>query len=241
MDRFKTSRRVMSEGHPSIGKRVGEIRRRIEAAALRSGRDPGDVRLVAVTKTVGVEGIRKAIDAGVTAFGENYVQEAKEKIEALEGGDVEWHFIGHLQRNKARDAVRLFEMIHSIDSLRIAEEVDKRARQIGKTMKVLIQVNLSGEESKSGISKDGVEDLIHGIQGMENLSLLGLMTLPPYMEDPEEVRPYFRALRSLRDEMEGKTGMRLPELSMGMSHDFEVAIEEGATLVRIGSAIFGPR
>lgn len=225
----------------SIRERVEAIRRRIETAALKSGRSPEDIKLMAVTKRVDVERIREAIEAGVSIFGENYVQEAEGKVETLKGEAIEWHFIGHLQRNKVKKAVRFFEMIHSIDSLRIVEEVNKRAKLMGKKMKVLIQVNLSGEESKSGISREGLEGLIRGIQGMENLHLLGLMTLPPYFEDPEAVRPYFRALRTLRDEMEERVGIGLKDLSMGMSHDFEVAIEEGATIVRIGSAIFGPR
>ncbi len=224
-----------------LKERVKTVLKRVEEACLRSNRDPGDVRVVAVTKTVDVERIKEAIDAGLRIFGENYVQEAREKIEALKAFDIEWHFIGHLQRNKAKDAVRLFRMIHTVDSLRLAQELDKRAGAIGRKVDVLIQVNLSGEETKSGIAREDLEALVRGVGGLENLSLLGLMTLPPYFEDPEGARPFFRALRMLRDEVEERTGAELRELSMGMSHDFEVAIEEGATLVRIGSAIFGPR
>lgn len=211
----------------------------MEKAALRVGRSPEEVRLVGATKGVDVDRIAEAVESGLEIVGENYVQEALRKREVL-GDRVRWHMIGHLQRNKARHAVGLFEMIHSVDSLKLAQELQKRAAKEGREVEVLLQVNLSGEETKSGVAPEGVQELAEAISEMPNLRLKGLMTMPPYFEDPEGARPYFQALRRLRDELQ-RQGLPVEELSMGMSADFEVAIEEGATLVRVGTAIFGQR
>ncbi|MEI6128095.1 MAG: YggS family pyridoxal phosphate-dependent enzyme, partial [Pseudomonadota bacterium] len=180
--------------------------------------------------------------AGVTILGENYMQEAREKIEAL-GKKVSWHFIGHLQSNKAKYAVELFDLIHSVDSLHLAESINKAAQQQNKIMPVLIQVNISGEESKHGLNPQTVCRLIRNVSALPHLTIRGLMTMPPLSESPEATRPYFTALRKLRDEVlaQGLNNLCLEELSMGMSSDFEVAIEEGATLVRIGTSLFGAR
>ena len=225
----------------SIKDNLQSIKERIESACVRSGRDPGDVRLVVVTKRVNIERIREAVEAGADILGENYVQEAKNKIDFIDNSKVEWHLIGHLQRNKAREAVQLFKLIHSIDNLRLAEILNKKAEMSGRRLRVFIQVNLSGEKTKHGIVKNNVIELVSAISELKNLSIDGLMSLPPYFEDKEDVRPYFIALRKLREGIKDETGILLKELSMGMSHDFEVAIEEGATMVRIGSAIFGQR
>lgn len=215
----------------------------IEAAARGCGRDPESVRLVAVSKTVPSERVREAVAAGVTTLGENYVQEARDKIEALSDCAVSWHFIGHLQSNKAKYAVKLFDLIHSVGSVKLAAEIDKRAAAIGKTQAVLVQVNIAEEETKSGVSMEQSTALVREIGAMAHLEVRGLMTMPPFFNQPERVRPYFRALRRLRDRMQQMhmAGVGLDELSMGMTGDFQVAIEEGATLVRIGTAIFGER
>lgn len=211
---------------------------------MRAGRSPEEVKLIAVTKTVTVHQIKEAIDAGLRTFGENRVQEAKAKIAELSAGattpSVSWHLIGHLQKNKAKYAVRLFDLIHSVDSMELAEELDSQAERIGKVQEVLVEVKLSPEETKHGVAKTELPRLLNMLQTMTHLGLRGLMTIPPFFEHPEEARPYFRELRVLRDEAEA-AGHHLPELSMGMSNDFEVAIEEGATMVRIGTAIFGER
>ena len=225
-----------------IKKNINEIEKRIADAAARVGRDPNSIKLMAVTKTFPVERIREAMEAGLTLFGENYVQEAREKIPAI-GNAVSWHMIGHLQTNKAKYVVHLFDCIHSVDRLDLAKELDKRAGQIDCTLNILIEVNVSGEESKSGIPKTDAMELIRQISVLPNLAVRGLMTMPPYSDDPETSRPYFVALRELRDEINqaGIANIRMDELSMGMTDDFEVAIEEGATIVRIGRAIFGQR
>ncbi len=228
-----------------LRERVGEVRRRIKDAAERSGRDPSEISLLAVTKRHDLGVVKQAIEAGLTLFGENYVQEAKEKIQGL--GDLRasttWHFIGHLQRNKARLAVQLFDCIQTVDNLRLAEALNRRARDVGKRMPVLCQVNLAGEEQKSGAGPEVLEELIQRIMDLSSLELQGLMLIPPFSPDPENVRPWFRRLRELRDDLESRLGLagRLKELSMGMTHDFEVAVEEGATIVRVGTALFGPR
>jgi hypothetical protein len=226
----------------TIADNLASIQERISKAALRAGRDPAAIRLVAVSKTVSAESIREAIAAGVTTLGENYVQEARNKIARI-GKQVEWHFIGHLQSNKARSAVDLFSMIHSVDRLSLAEALSQEANKQGKILPVLIQVNISGEESKSGINPQETLQLLERIAGLQHLSVQGLMTMPPWFEDPEDARPHFNALRKLREELASKKihGVLLQELSMGMSGDFDVAIEEGATFVRVGTAIFGPR
>jgi len=223
---------------------IKNVFRKISSAAIRSGRNPFDVRLVAVTKTVDFERIKEASSLGLRIFGENRVQEAGKKIADCKAQcadcDIEWHMIGHLQKNKAKAAVRLFDLIHSIDSIGLAEEVNTCASKENKVQRVLIEVKLSEEETKHGIAKKNFMDLIEAVSGMRNLRLEGLMTIPPFFEDPEMSRPFFRELRELRDKA-GTSGHRLPELSMGMTNDYEVAILEGATLVRIGTAIFGER
>ncbi len=225
-----------------LGK-ASDIFKRMSHAAMRAGRRPEEVRLVAVTKTVGIEAIKQALDIGLRIFGENKVQEAKAKIEALSKqapSGTEWHLIGHLQGNKAKYSVRLFDLIHSLDSEGLAGDLDNEARKMGKVQRVLIQVKLSEEVTKSGVAEKELPQLAEVVADFKNLKLEGMMTIPPFFDNPEHARPYFRRLRELRDKL-GEKGFNLPELSMGMSDDFEVAIEEGATLVRIGTAIFGER
>ena len=226
----------MAEG---IRDRLLRVQERIRVAALRIGREPSSITLVAISKTVPPEVIREAVAAGITLLGENRVQEARDKVAALPGL-ARWHLVGHLQTNKARLAVQLFELIHSLDSVKLAQALDRSGEEAGKLVGCLIEVNLGGEESKGGISEEGVCPLLEATRELPNLRIEGLMAIPPFLPDPEDVRPFFRRLRNLRDELAGK-GFTVPELSMGMTHDFEVAIEEGATLVRIGTAIFGPR
>jgi len=227
----------------SIERRLKAVNERIEAAALACGRDPKTVRLVAVSKTVPAHSILAAIRAGVTDLGENYVQEVLEKIETLRGEKVSWHFIGHLQSNKAKHAVRLFDLIHSVDSVKLARELNKRSADLGKTQNILVQVNISGEATKSGVEADQAIDLVGQIAPLENLAVCGLMTMPPYFDAPEKARPHFRALKALQNLIRKQRipNVRMSELSMGMSGDFEAAIDEGATLVRIGTAVFGER
>jgi len=227
----------------NIQSKLRRVKDRIKAAALSAGRDPETVKLVAVSKTVPADRILASIKAGATDLGENYVQEAREKIEALRGENISWHFIGHLQSNKAKYAVKLFDLIHSVDSLKLAKELNKRAGAPGKVQRILIQVNISGEESKSGIDTKRALELVREVSLLENLAIRGLMTMPPYFNAPDRVRPYFRALRSLQVliRQEAIPNVDMTELSMGMTGDFEAAIQEGATLVRIGTAIFGER
>jgi pyridoxal phosphate enzyme (YggS family) len=227
----------------TIQSRLKCVKDRITEAALACGRDPKAVNLVAVSKTVPADRVLAAINAGVTDLGENYVQEAREKIEALGRETVSWHFIGHLQSNKAKYAVKLFDLIHSVDSLKLAKELDRRARAVGKIQKVLVQVNISGEATKSGIETEQAVALVRQMARLDNLSICGLMTMPPYFNSPEKVRPYFRTLKDLGDliRTEAIPNVSMAELSMGMTGDFEAAIQEGATLVRIGTAIFGER
>lgn len=225
-----------------IDHNLKRVREKMAKAASRVGRNPRDVELVAVSKTVDVGRIKQAIDAGATILGENYIQEARKKIEEI-GQGVRWDFIGHLQSNKVKHAVDLFELIHSVDRLSLAQEINGAAEKKRKKVRILVQVNISGEEAKSGIDPGGVISLVREIAFLPNLSLEGLMTMPPYFDDPEDARPYFVSLRELRDKIlrEGIEGIILKELSMGMSGDFEIAIEEGSTLVRVGTAIFGER
>ena len=220
-----------------------DVKNRIEAAARGCGRDPETIRLVAVSKTVPTNRVRQAIEAGATILGENYVQEARTKFNDLATYPVSWHFIGHLQSNKAKYVVRLFDLIHSVDTLKLARELNKQSHKINKIQEVLIQVNISEEASKSGVNVKDTYNLLKDISLLENLSVKGFMTMPPYFNAPEKVRPYFAALRGLRDRLDqqGLLNINLSELSMGMTGDFEVAIQEGATLVRIGTAIFGKR
>lgn len=226
----------------SVHEAVLEVRRRISEAALRKGRDPAGVRLMAVTKTVDDERILEAVAAGVDIVGENYVQEAKRKITSM-GRKTEWHLIGHLQSNKAKYAVRLFDLIHSVDRPGLAAELDRRSRLAGVVTPVLIQVSISGEETKGGVPLVQAENLVRDVAEMEHLSIRGLMTMPPWFDDPEQARPFFRALREMRDRIleAGIPGVAMDELSMGMTQDYEVAVEEGATIVRVGRAIFGDR
>jgi pyridoxal phosphate enzyme (YggS family) len=226
----------------SISDNFKRITDRMALAAQRSGRDPSAVKLIAVTKTVDIERIREAVAAGASALGENRVQEAREKIEKL-GSLASWHLIGHLQSNKAKYAVKLFALIHSIDSFELAQEVDKQAAKIGKIQDVLIEVNISGEKSKGGVPTDNAPDLVRKTAALKNISVKGLMTMPPFFNNPEEARPYFKQLRDLsaQIDLDKIPNVSMKELSMGMSGDFEVAVEEGATMVRVGSAIFGGR
>ena len=223
-----------------IEENLRKVKERIDDVATRVGRDPAQITLIAVTKTVAIEKIREAIAAGMIAFGENYVQEARHKIDEIGRTGLQWHFIGHLQTNKAHYAVRLFDLIHAVDSIKLARELNKRAASEGKTMNCLIEVNLSEEESKFGTTEEEARELAHEMRDLEHISLQGLMTMPPYFDDPELARPYFISLRKLQEKI-AQDGIPLPELSMGMSTDFEVAIEEGATMVRVGRAIFGER
>ena len=236
------------------------VMERIETAAQRSKRDPSEIKLVAVSKTVETARIKEAIEAGVSILGENYVQEAKKKIEEIgrpactepasrslvegrrfgEGRPVAWHFIGHLQSNKAKYVVHLFDMIHSLDNIPLAEELNHRAEQTDRMIKVLIEINLSGEGTKFGTGEEEILDLAKSILQLNHLSLEGLMTMPPYFDSPEMSRPYYIKLRELKETLV-REGIPMKELSMGMSNDFEIAIEEGATYVRVGTAIFGQR
>jgi len=226
-----------------ISRNVARVRERIAAAARRAGRNPDEVTLVAVTKGVGLDRVLEAVACGVTHIGENRVQEAAAKFPHLPPGVVR-HMVGHLQRNKAKMAVRLFDLIHSLDSLRLAEELNRRALEAGRVMDVLVQVNVSGEPTKYGLSPEEVEALVENMASLPGLRLRGLMTIAPIVEDPEQARPYFRRLRQLGDViLSAATDLKLErlELSMGMTDDFEIAVEEGATIVRIGRAIFGLR
>lgn len=224
----------------SLTERIEQVRLRIGAAAARVGRRAEEVRLIGATKKVPPEVLREALKAGLSCFGENRVQEGKAKVMLLPPS-CEWHFIGALQTNKVRDAVEFFSWIHSVDRAALVEELDKRTRARGRRVKVLIEVNVGGEASKSGAAPEEAATLARLANGCPLLEVVGLMTVAPYREEAEEVRVFFRHLRELRDACEEETGLRLPELSMGMSGDFEVAVEEGATMVRVGTAIFGAR
>jgi pyridoxal phosphate enzyme (YggS family) len=234
----------------SVKENLLRVVERIEKAARKVSRNSNEIKLVAVSKTVEAARIKEAIEAGISILGENYIQEAQKKIEEIgrpacagrfgEGMPVSWHFIGHLQSNKAKYAVRLFDMIHSLDSLPLAGELNRRAEQASQIIKVMIEVNLSKEATKFGTDEEMVMHLAKGIQNLNHLSLEGLMTMPPYFDSPEMSRPYYVALRELKEKMV-KEGIPMKELSMGMSNDFEIAIQEGATYVRVGTAIFGPR
>lgn len=229
-----------------LSERISSVFKKITYAALRTGRNPEDIKLIAVTKSQPIDKIKEASQLGLRIFGENRVQEAKIKIETLKEFTaqwkmtIEWHMIGHLQSNKAKEAVRLFEIIHSMDSEKLAVIINKEAEKINKIQRVLIQVKLSQEESKYGVNIDKIEELMELCTKLPNLKVEGLMTIPPYFENPEDSRPYFKKLRQIKEVLSQK-GYCLKELSMGMSNDFEVAIEEGATMVRIGTALFGQR
>ncbi len=216
---------------------------RIKKAAAACNRPLDSIQLIAVSKTMPAEIVKEAIEAGVTDLGENYIQEARDKVSALATSDVNWHYIGHLQSNKAKYAVRLFDLIHSVDSLKLARELNKYAQKNDKIQSILVQVNVAREDTKSGIYVENTIELLKNISQLENISVSGLMTMPPFFNAPEKVRPFFAALRKLRNEIraEGIPNIAMQELSMGMTGDFEAAIEEGATMVRIGTAIFGER
>jgi len=224
--------------------RLADVRARVGAAAQRSGRKPDEVRLIAISKTHPASVIKQVCQLGATDFGENRVQEAEGKIAEIGREQVRWHLVGHLQANKARRAVSLFDVIHSVDTLDLAKRLDRLCVEEGReSLPILIQVDLGHEETKSGIDELELTHLVEALGPLTHLKLIGLMTLPPFFDDPEQSRPFFRRLRELRDELNqrGAFGDRTGELSMGMTHDFEVAIEEGATMVRIGTAIFGSR
>jgi len=225
-----------------VGANYRKIIDRISEAALRVGRNPREIKLLAAAKSQNVELVQAAIAAGVRLIGENYVQEAEEKRHAISEA-VEWHMIGHLQRNKVKTALSTFNLIQSLDSVALARELDKEGRRNGKKVRTLIEINLGDEQSKSGIGRNKVAELVERVSELAHLQVEGLMAVPPFKENPEEIRPYFRSLRELQVELQGR---KIPngsfnELSMGMTHDYPIAVEEGATIVRIGTALFGAR
>ena len=226
----------------SIAENLSRIEERMAEAAIRSGRAPGSVKLVGVTKTVDLDRIKEAVSAGLQILGENYVQEARDKIRELKDR-VSWHFVGRLQTNKAKYAVKLFDVIQTVDSLKLAQELNRRAQPLGRTIPIIIQVNLASEVSKGGVEPSECLSLIRHVSVLENLQIRGLMTMPPFFDQPERARPYFAQLRELSQKIAEAqvAGVEMNELSMGMSGDFEAAIEEGATLIRVGTAIFGER
>ena len=235
---------VETAAAPALSERIEAVRGRIEACALRCNRAPNEITLVAVSKTHPAEVIREAIAAGVTDLGENRVQEAEGKIPEVGRHAARWHLIGHLQSNKARRAVELFDVIHSLDSVALAQRLDRMCVELNRQeLPVIIQVDLGREATKSGADEAEVLQLVEASKHCQRLRLSGLMTLPPYFDDAEQVRPFFRKLRELRDELSSRRafGDLRGELSMGMTHDYEIAIEEGATIVRVGTAIFGAR
>jgi len=228
----------------ALRRSLAEVRARLRAAAGRAGRDPDEVTLVAVSKTHPPEAVRVAYEAGQRVFGENYGQELRDKAAALAAlGDLQWHFIGPLQRNKVKYVVGTAAMLQSVDSVELLDELQRRAEARGVDLPCLVEVNLAGEQSKSGVPRDEIAPLLDAFASRPRLRCLGLMTMPPFVDDAEESRPHFRALRELRAALAAtpRAGVDLRHLSMGMTQDFEVAIEEGATIVRVGTAIFGAR
>jgi len=229
----------------SLRENIEQVTGRLERAARAAGRDPADVQLLAVSKTMPLELVREGYAAGLRFFGENRIQEGAAKVDqAADLADAAWHFIGHLQRNKARDAARCFQVIHTVDSVKLAARLDRWAGEFGVVRDVLLQVHQGGEATKHGAAEEQLSALVGALRELPNLRLSGLMTIPPWGADPEEVRPWFRRLRELRDELAAGPAAGLEHfrhLSMGMSHDLEVAVEEGATIIRVGTAIFGPR
>jgi len=219
-----------------------KILEQIHRAAEKSGRDPADIKLLGAAKSQTVDSVRAAIACGVSLIGQNYVQEARENIKAV-GARAEWHMIGHLQRNKAKLAIELFDVIESLDSMALARELDAEAHKRGKLARALIEVNVGGEQSKSGIEPDRLGELLKNAGELSSLRIEGFMAIPPFTEDPEDARPYFRKLRELRETVgrQPYSNVCLKDLSMGMTQDFTIAVEEGATIVRIGTALFGPR
>jgi pyridoxal phosphate enzyme (YggS family) len=232
--------RVM-EAVSSIASNLESLRERVARAAQRAGRKAEDVSIVAVTKTHSAPSIVAAYDAGLRHFGENRVQEFERKVTAVARPDAVWHLIGHLQSNKARRAAHLFDRVDSVDSMGLAQKLDAAAAAEGKKLGVLIEVHLGDEATKTGADEPSLPGLAEGVASLKNLRLLGLMTIPPFLDPPEKARPYFRKLASLRDDLATRLRLPLPTLSMGMSHDFEIAIEEGATEIRPGTALFGAR
>jgi pyridoxal phosphate enzyme (YggS family) len=230
----------LTEETIEMSERLAAVEARLVEACRRAGRSRDEVRLVAVSKTYGPERVEEAAANGLLTFGENRIQEARQKIPLCRGG-LEWHLIGHLQRNKVRDAVSLFSMIHGVDSLRLLEAIDGAAAEQGRDIPLLLQVNIANEASKHGLAVDEVAAVLEAASALVHVSVEGLMTVPPFDADPEASRVHFAGLRSLRDRLAEQTGFPLQELSMGMSGDFEVAIEEGSTMVRVGAALFGPR
>lgn len=224
----------------TIAQNADAVCSRIASAATRAGRHPDEVLLIAICKTFPPEVVREAYDAGLRHFGENKVQEAKAKIPQLPG-DIHWHMVGHLQTNKARDTIELFEMVQSVDSLKLALELEKWADRASKRIPILLEVNVAGESTKFGLKPEEALDVAKQVAGFRRLELQGLMCVPPFLKEVESVRPFFRRLRDWKTEIEQSLGAPLPHLSMGMSHDFEIAVEEGATIVRVGTAIFGER
>jgi len=230
----------MSGMEERISENLESIHAQMAAACSQAGRPVEVVRLLAVSKTYGPEFVRAAAACGQSCFGENRVQEAAVKIPDCPG-PLQWHLIGHLQSNKAAQAARLFDWVHSVDSIKLLEALDRHAADAGRTLQVLIQVSVSGERAKSGLAPEAVPDVLRRADHLHHVEIRGLMTIPPLSKDPEQARPFFRRLRELRDEWEASLGIELPELSMGMTHDLAVAIEEGATFVRVGTGIFGAR
>ncbi len=230
-------------GSGEVAQNLAAVRHRIAAACARAGRDPSEVKLVGVTKTVSVDRIREGIEAGLEIIGENYIQEAKSKREPLAGLPVLWHYIGHLQTNKVKTALECCDWIETLDREGLAIELNRRAGEAGRKMPVLIQVNIGDEETKSGIGEAELPSFLKFCCGLDRLDVRGLMALPPFFDQPERARPYFRRMRELLAmfRTDAPDPRKLTELSMGMSGDFEVAIEEGATIVRVGTAIFGER
>lgn len=227
-----------------LAARFADVQARVAVAARSCGRSPDEVTLIAISKTHPANLIKELVELGATDLGENRVQEAEGKIPEVGRTSARWHLVGHLQANKARRAVNLFDVIHSLDSIDLAKRLDRLCAEIGReSLPLLIQLDLGHEETKSGIDLQELPQLTEAVLQLERLELIGLMTLPPFGDDPEQARPYFRRLRELRDQLagEGAFGDRKGELSMGMTHDFQVAIEEGATMIRVGTAIFGER
>jgi len=230
----------------SVAENIARVRERIQAAAMRAGRDADDITLMAVSKTFPAHSIREAYEAGIRHFGENRVQEFAGKVKDLDDlGEARWHMIGHLQSNKATKASELFHAVDSVDSFKLAEKLNEAAINANKTLAVLIEINVGGEEAKTGVAPGSPEldHLLSAARQLERLQVKGLMTIPPFFDDPEATRSYFRTLRELRDQIAARNlpGIEMAALSMGMSHDFEVAIQEGSTCVRVGTAIFGER
>ena len=226
-----------------IADNAQQVRERVRKACERSGRDPQGVRLIAVSKTFDVARVREVLEAGISDIGENFVQELRDKRAELNNPDIRWHFVGHLQSNKVKYIADFISLIHSTDHRSVAEEIDKRGARIGRLIDVLVEVNTTGERTKFGVLPESTIEFVKSLAHLRNLRVRGLMTMGPFLPDPEDSRPAFRTLREFRDEVRnaGIENVEMTELSMGMTNDFEVAIEEGATMVRIGTAIFGPR